>query len=169
MAIQRTPVAVTCALVCLFTPGRAAAQAIDPSYRADTEELLRMTGAAQLGAQFVNIMYGQILEDLKQSQPNAPTRMLEVIRQVLEEEFNRAFSGPDFISRTVAIYARHFTHEDVRGLLTFYRSELGRKVIGVMPSVLQESMAVGQQWGQEIMPGVMGTLEQRLRSEGFIK
>ena len=169
MAIQRTVLVVACAVVCLVVPGRVAAQTVDEAYRADAEELLRMTGAAQLGSQFVNVMYGQILEDLKRSQPNVPTRMLDVIRQVLEEEFSSAFAGPDFTSRTVAIYAKHFTHDDVRGLLTFYRSALGRKVISVMPTVLQESMAVGQQWGQEIMPGVMAKLEQRLRSEGLIK
>ena len=170
MAIQRTLVVVAIALTSLVAPAAPArAQAIEESFRTDVEELLRMTGAAQLGAQFVNVMYGQILEDLKRSQPNAPVRMLELIRQVLEEEFTKAFAGPDFTSRTVAIYAKHFTQADVRGLLIFYRSDVGQKVIKVMPTVLQESMALGQQWGQEIMPGVMSTLEQRLRSEGFIK
>jgi hypothetical protein len=38
-----------------------------------------------------------------------------------------------------------------------------------MPTVMQESSLAGQAWGKEMMPGILATLERRLRAEGLIK
>jgi uncharacterized protein len=48
--------------------------------------------------------------------------------------------------RVVDIYVKHFTHDEVRALLDFYTTPVGRKVIRVMPMLAQESSAAGQRW-----------------------
>jgi hypothetical protein len=62
-----------------------------------------------------------------------------------------------------------FAHEDIRGLLGFYRSELGKKTIAMMPAVMEEAAAVGQKWSERHMARITSLLESRLREEGFIK
>jgi hypothetical protein len=53
---------------------------------------------------------------------------------VLTTEFGRMFQGPDSVMpRVVDIYVKHFTHDEVRALLDFYTTPVGRKVIRVMP------------------------------------
>ena len=49
----------------------------------------------------------------------------------------------------VPVYQKHFTAEDIDGLLKFYRSPLGQKVITQMPATMAEGMQIGKQWGQE--------------------
>lgn len=51
--------------------------------------------------------------------------------------------------KLVPIYQRHFTEQDVRGLLKFYRSPLGKKLLLEQPSIMDEVMQMGQQWGQQ--------------------
>ena len=170
MVILRGPLTWSILLVGLATSGQpAGAQTVDGAFRSDIEQLLEVTGSAQIGAQFANMMTAQMLEGLKQSQPSVPDVWFEVARQVLDEEFTKAFASGGLTSRLVSIYAKHLTPNDVKGLLTFYRSDLGRKVIGVMPTVMQESSLAGQEWGREMMPGILATLERRLRAEGLIK
>jgi len=62
--------------------------------------------------------------------------------------------------RMVPIYQRHFTAEDVEGLLKFYRSPLGQKVITQMPQVMSEATLANQQWGQERAQQMLGQLEK---------
>jgi len=48
------------------------------------------------------------------------------------------------------IYDRHFTANELRQLLAFYRTPIGRKLLAEQPAVMQESIVAGQQWGQRL-------------------
>lgn len=144
-------------------------QTVDESFRSDVRKLLEVTGAAQLGAQAASLMSGQLLETIRMSQPSIPDRVLEVAKQVLDSEFAKAFDGPGGLTeQMVAVYANHFTHEDVRGLLAFYSSALGKKTVTAMPAIFQEGAAVGQKWAETQTPRVADVLQRRLRAEGLI-
>jgi hypothetical protein len=69
----------------------------------------------------------------------------------------------------VPVYAKHFTHDEIRALLTFYGSDLGRKTVAVMPMALQEGARIGQAWANELAPEIRTELEKRFRAEGFLK
>ena len=136
----------------------------------DIERLLEVTGSAKSGALMSNLVAGQMLDSLRKSRPDISEKAIAVTKEVLEAEFMKAFEGPGgMMSRLVAIYARHFTHEDVIGLLGFYESDLGKKMIDVMPLLIQESMAAGQEWAMENMPRIRATLELRLNAEGLVR
>jgi uncharacterized protein len=148
----------------------ASGQAIEASFRSDIQKLLETTGSTQLGAQVANYVSGQMIDGLKQSQPSIPDRAVAIVKQVLEEEFAKAFDAPDGLrEQLVVIYAKHFTHEDVRGLLMFYSSDLGKKVMATLPMIFQESAAAGQQWAQAQTPRIASVIQTRLRAEGFVK
>ncbi|HET6433044.1 DUF2059 domain-containing protein [Dyella sp.] len=63
--------------------------------------------------------------------------------------------------RMVPIYQRHFTGQEVEGLLKFYRSPLGRKVISEMPAAMAEAMKAGQQWGSERGQAMVAELQKK--------
>ena len=51
----------------------------------------------------------------------------------------------------VPVYHNNFTHEEIKGLLQFYATPLGKKVIQTLPAVVQQSMAAGQNWSESMM------------------
>lgn len=65
------------------------------------------------------------------------------------------------MERMLPVFQRHFSAEEVDGLLKFYSSPLGQKVLADMPAVMAEAMAVGQQWGQERTRTMLGELKQK--------
>jgi len=148
----------------------ASGQALDDSFRSDIEKVLEVTGAAQIATQTASLISRQLLETVRNTNPSISDRSLEVVNQVLESEFAKAFAGPDsLINKMVLIYAKHFTHEDVRGLLAFYGSDLGKKTIAAMPLLLQEGAEAGREWGARQMPRIMGVVMERLKAEGLLK
>jgi hypothetical protein len=142
--------------------------AVDSAHRADIERLMETTGASALGAQMASTVSDAFLNGFKQTQQVIPPRVIEVVREVLNTEFEQAFNGGEMKDRQTALYAKYFTHDDVKGLLTFYQTDLGRKAIAAMPNLAREGAAIGEQWARANMPRVLGVLETRLKAEGLI-
>jgi hypothetical protein len=62
--------------------------------------------------------------------------------------------------RMIPVYQKHFTAQEVAGLLKFYRSPLGQKVIAEMPETMAEGMQIGREWGRERAQQMMGELQK---------
>jgi hypothetical protein len=65
-----------------------------------------------------------------------------------------------FIGRLVPVYQHHFTADELDGLLKFYRSPLGQKVINEMPTTMAEANQAGQQWSHERSAQMISELKQ---------
>jgi hypothetical protein len=154
----------------LATATPVSAQAVDASFQADVERLLEVTDSARLGRQMAALAAQQTLEMARKANPGIPQQAFEIARTLLDEEFAKMFAGPDsIVPQIAAIYATHFTHDEVRGLLAFYETDLGRKVVRALPAITQESALVGQRWAVQRMPAIVAELEKRFRAEGFVK
>ncbi len=144
---------VTALALTFLSAGSATAQTTPAedaaAKRQDIQKLLETTGAAKLGVQMVT----QMLDIFKQQHPDVPGTVWD--------EFTNEFNAGSLMDLVIPIYDKHLTHEDVKGLIAFNESPLGRKVNSVMPTVLQESMAAGQQWGMEVAKRVQQKLEAR--------
>ena len=160
----------TLALTGLALSMPAQGQAIDPQFRSDIETLFQVTGAGALGAQMATMASNQVIDAMRQAQPEVPERVATVVKETLSGEFAKAFEARgELMATMVEIYARHFTHAEVKALIAFYATDAGRKMVAVLPLLTQDSGAAGQRWAQQNMPGMMERLEQRLRAEGFVK
>jgi hypothetical protein len=136
----------------LLSVGAAMAQAPAGSTaakRQDIRKLLEATGAAKIGQQIA----AQMLPMFKQGNPQVP--------QKFWDEVAKEFDANSMIELVIPIYDKHLTHEDIKGLLAFYQSPLGRKMAAVTPQITQESMQVGQQWGMQVAQRVQKRLEEQ--------
>ncbi|BDU20991.1 DUF2059 domain-containing protein [Dyella sp. GSA-30] len=133
-------------LALTLTAGQAlAAQATEAKVR----ELMDAVGVGKMLSQ----MNGQMAGVMQQTLPCVPGSYWQ--------GFIDANGTQQLIGRMVPIYQRHFTAEDVDGLLKFYRSPLGQKVITEMPATMAEGMQIGQQWGQERGRQMITELQQK--------
>jgi hypothetical protein len=157
-----------CAALLFAVPVRG--QTVDQAFRADIEKLLEVTGSVEMGKQMASLITTGMLDALTQSRPGIPERAITLAKEVLDTEIAKAFAEPDGLSaQLVTIYSRHFTHEDVRAMLAFYATDVGKKTIALMPVIFKEATAAGQQWGEKNVPRIQAALEARLKAEGFIK
>lgn len=72
------------------------------------------------------------------------------VPQSFWKEFQKEIKSEDLINMYVPIYMKHYSEEDVDGMLTFYKSAVGQKVINSTPAVMEDSMEAGKEWGQKI-------------------
>jgi hypothetical protein len=134
--------AVAAALVCgslVAAPELAQAQSqSDAAKLADVQKLLNLTGVANLGIQAMD----QMLQNLKGSMPQVPEKAWT--------EFRKEVNTDGLLSTIATIYDKHLTHAEVKELIKFYESPVGKKMISVMPAITAESMQAGNKWGNEL-------------------
>jgi uncharacterized protein len=165
-AMTKTILILT-AVACVLAAS-AAADNLTPAKRADIEKLMRITGPPDVTKQMSNFFIRQMSQTIKASRPDLPAKTY----QILGEEINRVIEAQmtvkgGFLDMVIPIYARHFSHEDIKGLLKFYQTELGKKTIKTWPLILQESMAMAQDWSKSLGPLIKNKVNQRFQKEGI--
>jgi hypothetical protein len=123
-----------------------------------------MTGALKIGQALSQALVMQFSHVFKATRPDLPKALLDAI----PEEVNATLDDnmPAITAATVSIYDKYYTMEDVQALIAFYSSDLGKKVITVTPSVMQEGMAAGEAWGRSLAPEIERRIRERFKAAG---
>jgi uncharacterized protein len=152
----------------LAWPVSAFADELTPEKQADIRQLIGVTGGTRLAGQLANAAAQSVAATLRSSRKDIPERVVAVINRELSALFDERMDVPGgLVERMVGIYDRHFTHNDIKQLLAFYQTPIGRKTVEVLPAVMSESMAVGQAWGQSLAPEIRQRVEAALKKEGL--
>lgn len=150
--------------------GEVAARNAAQGAGSDAQRLLEITGSLKLGRQMASLTAEQVMNAVTGERADIPPRVREVVSQLVDEEFEKAFAPDGVLARGLArVYARHFTDEEIRSLIAFYETPLGRKVTETLPAIAQESMQVSTKWANASIPGLQKRIEAQLRSEGLIR
>ena len=115
---------------------------IDPVKDADIRSLLELVGAKDQVQDGVNNAADQFREKLQQSVPN--TDKGEAFVNAFLAAYQKNLDQNLINNQLVAIYDKHFSEDDVKGLLQFYGSPIGQKVAAEMPKVVREIQAVSR-------------------------
>ena len=139
----------------LAAGGTAFAQDIidkaEKAKRDDIRKLMKLTGSAEVGKQVMD----QLFVTFKQSMPSVPPEFWDKISHKVDAN--------EMVELIVPIYAKYFSHDEIRQLIKFYESPLGKKLTKVLPDVTRESMEAGQKWGQKLAEEVM----KEIREKGY--
>jgi uncharacterized protein len=156
-----------CVWAIVLIPPTAAAQA-DAGFERDIRKLLELMGSQVLSEQMVAAASDNYTTVLRAARPDLPARAFEIANEVTKAAYAKATQANGALTaRIVALYAQHFTHDDVRALIAFYETETGRKLVTVLPSLAQDAIRSGQEWALEVAPEIGAEIERRLRAEGF--
>jgi hypothetical protein len=73
----------------------------------------------------------------------------------------------EMIDKIAEIYARKFSAAELKEVANFYRGPTGQKFVAQLPGIMQESMAVGQQFGQQLAGELQQRMIQELSKKGY--
>jgi hypothetical protein len=82
------------------------------------------------------------------------------------EEKHYAPRVDELVDATARMYATHFTEQELKQLLAFYQSPVGKKALVEEPRVLDESMAYAGTWGDNLSQEVIGDMRDQMKKRG---
>lgn len=136
------------AALALAICGGQAMAATTPASEEQVRQLMEVVGVGKMLSQ----MNAQAVSTMQQSMPCVPGDFWQ--------NYMDANQTQQFIGRLVPVYQHHFTADELDGMLKFYRSPLGQKVITEMPTTMAEANQAGQQWSHDRSDQMIAELKQ---------
>ncbi|MBD8491469.1 DUF2059 domain-containing protein [Pseudomonas syringae] len=125
------------------------------SHNASAETLLNLTNADKLATP----MYAQAQQLFAQrfaeaKAPAAKKALLETYQAKANTALDQAIGWNKLKPDMVRIYTNNFTEAELKELVSFYQSPLGKKVLSKMPELAQQSVMLIQTKSQSAVPVV---------------
>lgn len=110
--------------------------AIDPIKEADIRALLELVGARDQVQDSVKQIAEQYREKLLAAVPDNEKGQAFVNTTI--NEYEKRYDVDKVTEQLVALYDKHYTDDEIKGLLQFYGSPLGQKVAAESPKIFRE-------------------------------
>ena len=158
-------------LICfVLTAQVAGAEKLTEEKARDIDHLLEMTGAFKIGQQYSDFFIRQLTVSLERARPDIPERAFEIIEKEVREIVIKEIEKPmGFRGEIRHIYHKYFTHSEIKNLMAFNETPLGKKIIRITPLITQEGIRTGQAWGKSLEPVIRKRVFTILREEGILK
>jgi hypothetical protein len=134
-----------------------------PAAIASAKEILVMKNASAMYQGAVPSLVQRTKDALLQANLNYQKDLNEVSVIVAQ---NLAGREKDITEQMARIYASDFTEQELKDLVTFYKTPLGQKLLTVEPQSISASMAFMQEWAQSFAEEVNGQFRAEMRKRG---
>jgi uncharacterized protein len=134
-----------------------------PAAFAAAKEILAMKNVSAIYANAVPGIVQQTKDQLMQSNINYQKDLNEVAVIIAQKLAGREKEIGDGMAN---VYANEFTEQELKDLVTFYKSPLGQKLLTSEPKAIQLSMSYMQNWGQQFSEMVNGEFRAEMRKRG---
>lgn len=159
-------------LSCILSLNVLAAENISAAKTKLIDTLLEQTGqtAIIMGNQFSAVFAQQMTHMLQQTQPNINPKAFAIIEEeslaLINEEL--VINGK-YNKMMYPIYNKNFTAGELQQMINLNNTELGKKMLKVLPTISEEAMQAGQQFGIGLAPKIQQRIMSRFQEEGIFK
>jgi hypothetical protein len=134
-----------------------------PAAVAAAREILTMKNVSNMYANAVPNMVQRTKDSILQNNLNYQKDLNEVAVIIAQAMAGREKEIGEQMAR---IYASDFTEQELKDLVTFYRSPLGQKLLAQEPKTISASMVYMNQWAQAFAEEVNGQFRAEMRKRG---
>ncbi|OVE55055.1 DUF2059 domain-containing protein [Chryseobacterium mucoviscidosis] len=119
------------------------------SKEAKIKELIEVTGVSKMAVQGAQ----QFVNAYKENYKDIPDEFWNgFLKEVSSDEFSKLY---------IPIYSKYYTESDLDELIKFYKTPIGQKTISNMPLIMNESMEVGREWGQNLAKKLIDKINEQ--------
>lgn len=131
-----------CLVLACAAPLAAWSQDAKPTsgHREATQELLRVMGVEETSRSAAQSFF----DAMTQQNPG-----MEEYRDVLMKWATNTLSWEKMGPRMTDLYMRTFTETEIRELIAFYKTPIGKKTLEQLPTLMEEGMKIGMELAQE--------------------
>lgn len=124
----------------------------DIAYKKELTKMMKLSGTLAASESMVP----QIVDMMKQSAPDVAVSFWEEFAAKWKKKV-----GDRIVEMYVPIYQKYLTLDDLKGIVAFYESPVGKKLGEATPKMTLEGMQMGQKLGMEIANEIQKELQAR--------
>lgn len=151
--------AVAVALAALGQPAYAQPKPSSAAM-ATAQQLIKVTGAATL----FNPLIPGVIEQAKllflQQNPSLANDLNDIAAKLRAEYAPRL---SELTAHVAILYAQRFTEAELKTLVTFYESPVGKKLVAQQPLIVDSSMKYAQDWANRLSDQVIAKMREEIQ------
>jgi TonB family protein len=131
-----------------------ALNAVDPDTATDIRRLIESMGTKNLVSQMFEAQLEPVREQLVTNLKNLPADADKgkIADRFIEMMKDRIASG-EMSDLAIPVYAKYFTHDQIKDMLAFYQSASGKRFSEEAPSAIRDvQAAASQHWAKVVIP-----------------
>jgi len=132
------------AFVIFFVIGISVSGIYGQTKNDDIIKMMRISGSDKMAAQVFDAMMAQFKPVL----PNANWA-----------EIKRKANLDGLLYECIPVYDKYYTHDEIKQFIKFYESPLGKKMVQTTPLIMNETMIIGQRWGEKLGQVIMNEMK----------
>lgn len=129
--------------------------------------LLVVVATVQFGFSQEDSFKKDVLRFMEMSGATAPIKSVSeqiktMVPEEQHEEFQKDFDAtlPSLFSKIADAYMEEFTHKDIKQILAFYESEVGRKLSAKQAILYDKAEQAGEHWGLDLQLVMMKYMQE---------
>jgi uncharacterized protein len=163
-ATKRAARLATVAVALAVLSSAAYAQQPTPAALATAKEIVTVTGGSTLFSPLISGVIEQAKLLLLQQNPSLSKVLTEVgdkMRTDLAPRFD------ELVNEMARLYAVRFTESELKELLAFNKSALGKKLLAEQPQIVDASLKFAQNWSNSLSDEVVAKMREELKKRGY--
>jgi len=141
----------------------AFAQTPSPAALLTANEIVAVTGSTALFTPLIPGVVEQAKLLFLQQDPSLSKDATEVATKMRSDLAQRM---GELTGQIAKIYAERFTEQELKDLLVFYKSPLGKKLIIEQPNIADASLKFAQAWANKLSDEVVEKMRVELKKKG---
>jgi uncharacterized protein len=153
-------------------PDPATAQVIPEDQRASRDEVEQFFTAMRLRKN-MEMVFEAMREQMKGMSHKMMSDKLSTLTPEQQKKFQEAMQGSmddvmdamrfeDLISDMIPVYQKYLTKEDLEGVIAFYSSPVGQRLLDKTPAMTTEAMKISMERMEKVMPEIMAKMQKRM-------
>lgn len=141
----------------------ASAQQPSAAAMSTARELITITGATTLFSPLIAGVVEQAKVLFLQQDPSLGKDLNDIsakIRTDLQPRFS------ELTEEVARLYATNFTEQELKEVLTFYKTPTGKKLLNEQPKIVDSSMKFAQEWANKLSDQVIAKMREELKKRG---
>ena len=99
--------------------------------------------------------------------PTNPTLLqpLSDVAAMLRKEYEP--KRAEILDATAKIYAQHFTEQELKDIIAFFKTPVGKKMLAQEPIAIDDSLKAAQNWANAFSEVVLDRFRTEMKKKGF--
>jgi hypothetical protein len=98
-----------------------------------------------------------------QQNPDLQKPLVETMQALQPEFMQKQAEVADMMANA---YASHFTEAELKEILAFYNTPTGKKMVGELPKVMQQSLASAREYGNKLSEQLVARIREEMKKKG---
>lgn len=117
--------------------------------------------------QLMTVLMKTMTTSLAATNPGKTKEVEQILNDTLLPELRNSL--PYLLEQTAHTYADNFTLDELKQLLAFYKSDIGKKLVDRQPEMIRQQAVIGQRYAQVVLGRVRDKMLKALQAKGLQK